>query len=497
VHADLGGSMPLPQATTSNEPAAQIAGDALVVGAFATDGGVRIADGDTGTTNALDGYLDDLGTTGFRARFGDVLLVPTLGKLPARLVAVVGLGPEASATRATICGAAAAAAKKLSESTEISSVLHLALDDPGAGRAAVEGFILGAYRFVEHRSDPKPSKLQRVIHAGVERADLELGVMAAEGTCFARDLINEPANVLTPRAWARRTQDAASVYGLECEIFDETELERRGFGGILATAGGSDEPPRLIQVRYSPPHPTAKIVLVGKGVTFDSGGLSLKPAASMELMKTDMSGGAVVIAVMTTLQRLGITAEVEAIVPATENMTGGGAMKPGDVIVHYGGRTTEVTNTDAEGRLVLVDALAYASERSPDTIIDVATLTGSTTVALGKKASALFCDDDGLRDEILEAAAATGERTWQLPLYEDYLSELDSDVADHKNSGIRWGGAIIAAMFLKRSVGSGIRWAHLDIAGTGRSERDYLDISRGGTGVPVRTLIEWLRRWHG
>lgn len=484
----------LPEAISSASDPKQLTCDALVVGAYATDNGPVVIEGPHGLNEAMNGYLDDLPAAGFKGKLGEVLLIPTLDRIAPRLICVTGLGSKATVIRATVCSAAATAAKRLSAATEISSILHLALDDTvEAARAAVEGYALGSYRFVKYKSDPRPSKIQRVMHIDADQAALELASITAEATTHARDLINEPASSLTPEAMARAAREIADVAGLGCEIWDEDKLKQDGFGGILAVASGSENPPRLIRLHYKPASPSAKVTLVGKGVTFDSGGLSIKPAASMELMKTDMAGGAVVLAVMAALPRIGVDVEVEALVPAAENMTGGGAMRPGDVIVHRGGKTTEVTNTDAEGRLILADAIAYASESSPDVIVDVATLTGSMTVAIGKKASGLFSNDDGLRDDLLAAADTVGERTWAFPLYEDYINELDSDVADHKNSGIRWGGAIIAAMYLKQFVGKDIAWAHMDIAGTGRSERDYLEIARGGTGIPVRTLIEWLR----
>lgn len=479
----------------SDASPSEIVCDAIVIGAFSSGSGPEPVEGPLAET--LDGYLDGLATAGFKGSLGETLTIPSMGRIAAGAIVVTGLGPHNSFHRGALASAAATAAKKLPNAIEIASLLHLALEGPEGSAAAVEGYALGSYRFTKYKSDPRPSKLQHIHHIGADASGVELGEIASDATWLARDLINEPASTLTPEAFARAAREIADVNGLGCTIYEEEALREMGFGGLLATAQGSEEPPRLIHLTYNPAEGKSPVILVGKGVTFDSGGLSLKPAASMELMKTDMAGGGVVLGVMSVLGRLGIREPVEALIPATENMTGGAAMRPGDVIRHYGGRTTEVINTDAEGRLILADALAFASERSPAALVDVATLTGSMTVALGKKASGIFSNDDALRDAILEAAEQSGERTWPFPLYEDYLSELDSDVADAKNSGIRWGGAIIAAMYLKQFVGKDIAWAHMDIAGTGRSERDYLEIARGGTGIPVRTLLRWLRARSG
>ncbi|HYP23233.1 MAG TPA: leucyl aminopeptidase, partial [Actinomycetota bacterium] len=258
-------------------------------------------------------------------------------------------------------------------------------------------------------------------------------------------------------------------------------------------AQGSAQPPRFIQLHYRPDNATAKVALVGKGITYDSGGLSLKDAKSMETMKTDMSGAAAVIGAMGAVGRIRPNVEVLGLVPATENMPGGGAIKPGDVIRHYGGTTVEVLNTDAEGRLVLADALAFASEQEPDAIVDVATLTGAIMVALGTRAAGCFSNDDDLAQRLIDAGAQEGERLWRMPLFADYAGDIESDVADLKNiSGARWGGAIVAAVFLQQFVGKGIKWAHLDIAGAARAEGPSAEISKGGTGTAARTLVSWI-----
>jgi leucyl aminopeptidase len=300
---------------------------------------------------------------------------------------------------------------------------------------------------------------------------------------------------MTPDILARKAREVADVHGLECTVFEEDELRERGFGGLLDVSKGSSAPPRFIALRYAPEGARGKVALVGKGVTFDSGGLSIKPAKGMETMKTDMSGAAAVLGAMSGLVRLDVKTEVLAFIPATENMVSGDAIKPGDVITHYGGKTSEVLNTDAEGRLVLADALTYASEQEPDAIVDLATLTGAIQIALGKKIAGLFSNDDTLLREIEGAAESSGERLWHMPLASDvYRSEIDSEVADIKNTGTSspYGGASVAALFLREFVGEGIAWAHLDIAGSARADGDHEEVSRGGTGIGTRTLLSWL-----
>jgi leucyl aminopeptidase len=389
--------------------------------------------------------------------------------------------------------AAGSAARRLSDHSVIASALHGAVRADDAVSASVEGFLLGSYRFITYKSDPRPSKIQRIMLLDSPGGrTVERGQAMAEATSLARDLTNEPGSGLTPELLAARAREVADVGGLECTVLDEDELQERGFGGILGVSRGSVEPPRLIQLRYAPSGASRRVVLIGKGITFDSGGLSLKDAKNMEMMKTDMAGSAAVIGAMSALPRLDIGVEVWGLVPASENMPGGNALKPGDVITHYGGRTSEVLNTDAEGRLVLADAIAWACEQRPDAIVDVATLTGAMMVALGSKATGFFSNDDSLAAELEAASMRAGERFWRMPLYDEYRPELDSEVADIKNSGPRWGGAIFGALFLKDFLATDISWAHLDIAGPSRAENDYEEIPKGGSGVATRTLITWV-----
>lgn len=482
----------LPQPLAVSEEATSLACDALLVGAFADSGSFALEEQGAAVDNAMSGGIARfLVSSGFKAGQGEVIVVPGSDGIAANAVAIVGLGDREKADATTLRRAAGSAARHLSERATLGVCLP---SDEGTAGAVAEGLILGSYRFTVYKSEAKASKLERLLFTGASDADLERAAIVAEATCFARDLTNEPASTLTPDVLADRARSAADVAGFDCTVWTEKELRDRGFGGLLGVSAGSQIPPRFIQMRYSPAKAGRKVALVGKGVTFDSGGLSLKDAANMETMKTDMGGAAAVIATMSAVGRIKPDIEVLAFVPSTENMPSGSAIKPGDVLKHYGGKTSEVLNTDAEGRLILADALAYASEQGPEAIVDVATLTGSIMIALGKKATGLFSNDDALAEELLAASLSAGERVWHMPLYDMYRKELESEVADMKNVGSRWGGATIAALYLREFVGDGVPWAHLDIAGAARAEADYDENSKGGTGVAVRTLVSWIEQ---
>ncbi|RKS71879.1 leucyl aminopeptidase [Actinomadura pelletieri DSM 43383] len=365
--------------------------------------------------------------------------------------------------------------------------------------AFVEGALLAAYEFrIGAPSAKKPLGTLAVLTEAGPDADapaIELGTARARATALARDLANTPSREKDPAWLAARAERVAADSGLTVRVRGEKELVEEGFGGIVAVGGGSSRPPRLIELSYRPDGPADRhVVLVGKGITFDSGGLSLKPNDGMKTMKTDMAGGAVVLAVMGALRDLGVRARVTGLVAAAENMPSGSSMRPGDVIVHHGGKTSEVLNTDAEGRLVLADALAYAdAELDPDVVVDVATLTGAAKVALGLRHAALFANDDAVAGALTAAGTAAGEPVWRLPLVDDYRAAIDSDVADINNIGRGGygGGAITAALFLREFVGDR-PWAHLDIAGPGRATADDAELTRGATGFGARLLLSWL-----
>jgi leucyl aminopeptidase len=380
-------------------------------------------------------------------------------------------------------------------------------DGLGAGAAAqafAEGFLLAAHRFKGYKSykgeeEPPPAPPARLslashdeeeVNAGLERAS----VIAAAVT-FARDIGDEPAAEMTPRRVAAIAAEVAAKSGLELAVLDEAGIAREGLGGLAGVARGSSEPARLIILRYRPEHSRAtpkKVVLVGKGITFDSGGLTLKSYDGMKRMKTDMCGAAAVIATLSACRALDVPVVVTGIVPATENMPGPGALKPGDVLTIRNGKTIEVLNTDAEGRLVLADALSLATEEEPDVIVDLATLTGACVVALGAQIAGTMGNDGELLSLVREASERAGEPTWELPLPEEYRRQIDSEVADMKNVGTPGqGGAVVAGLILAEFVG-GVPWVHLDIAGPGRSDEDRGYFRKGTTGFGVRTLLEML-----
>jgi leucyl aminopeptidase len=368
--------------------------------------------------------------------------------------------------------------------------------------AFAEGLLLGSYRYSEKSADAgapaKGSAVRLLVPSAVDdghaRAELESMASVAAAVALARDLANTPSVRKCPQWLAEVAAGVGMSAGLAVTIRGERELADEGFGGIAAVGAGSARPPRLIELRYAPPGAQRHVVLAGKGITFDSGGLSLKTNDGMKLMKTDMAGGAAVIAVMSALAKLGVPDRVTGLIAAAENLPSGSAFRPGDVITQFGGRTVEVLNTDAEGRLVLADAIAYAdAELSADQIVDVATLTGAARIALGGTMAALYATSDQLADALLAAGAASGDRLWRMPLPEDYRQVLDSPVADLANVSVTDDGAgsVVAALFLREFAG-GRPWAHLDIAGAARSGSDDGELTPGATGFGTRLLLRWL-----
>jgi leucyl aminopeptidase len=484
-----------PQSLSVPGPVESVACDVLLTGAFTGEGGLELSSAAETVDRALDGYLKTLYEQGFTGESGEIVVVPTLGRVSARSLALVGLGAREALTPDVLRSATGNAIRRLTDRNEVASALHAGLaDESAAVEASVEGLLLGSYRFEGYRSDPQPQKLQRLLYVDGGEAAIAQATARAGATLLARDLVNEPGSVITPSALARRAGETADVSGLGIEVMELDELKERGFGGIVSVGAGSGSahPPCLVILRHRPEGATRKVSLVGKGITFDTGGYSIKPAQSMETMKTDMSGAATVLAVMGAIGTAGLPLEVTGYLACAENLVSETATRPGDVIHHFGGRTTEVNNTDAEGRLVLADALAFASEQEPDAVVDVATLTGTIHLALGNRLAGLFYNDESLRDEFEEAARRAGERVWRMPIVDEYGKTLESQVADSRASGSRYGGAMIAAFFLRKFVAPGIPWAHLDIAGSARADSDYDEVTKGGTGTMVRTLIRWL-----
>jgi leucyl aminopeptidase len=369
-------------------------------------------------------------------------------------------------------------------------------DRADAIQAAAEGLALGDYRFGRYKTNDEQPRLKRITvvadgDAKAGREAVRRAEVVSEAVSWARDLVNTPAGDLPPAQLAREAQKMAKAEGLTCRVLTEAELKKRGFGGLIGVGQGSVNPPRLIELEYKGGGGARPIALTGKGIAFDSGGLSIKDAKGMETMKIDMGGAASILATMQAIARLKPKVNVVAAIPSAENMPSGSAQKPGDVIRHYGGTTSEVLNTDAEGRLVLADALALLAEKRPACIVDTATLTGACMVALGNDIAGAMGNDDALVQELIDAGRATGEPIWPLPLYRDYRRLIESTVADVKNIGERWGGAITAALFLAEFVGD-VPWVHLDIAGPAFSEKGHDLGPKGATGFPVRALVRFV-----
>ena len=448
-----------------------------------------------------------------KGKRGEPLLVPNTGGLgvAAKSVLLVGVGKRRDVTtdslRRALGRVAPQLAKRRTVATTFPQVVGRSPED--AVQATVEGLLLGSYRFDRYKSGknedhPEKPALRTVTVLGSPRwtgrtvvrgleESITRGDIVSDAVAWARDMVNTPAGDLTPEVLAGHAAAMAKEVGLESKVWTELELERGKFGGILGVGQGSANPPRMIELKYrGGSSRQAPIALTGKGITFDSGGLSIKDASQMEWMKSDMAGAASVLAAMKAIARLKPNVNVIAAIPSSENMPSGSAIRPGDVLRHRGGKTSEVVNTDAEGRLVLADALAYLAERKPRVIIDTATLTGACMVALGRDIYGVFGNDRGLIRDILAAGEAVGEPGWELPLYRDYRRLIRSNVADVRNAGKdRWGGAITAALFLAEFVGD-TPWAHLDVAGPAFPEKagDYWP--NGATGVPARTLVQYV-----
>jgi leucyl aminopeptidase len=426
----------------------------------------------------------------------------TGGLIPAAQILLVGMGGgnEVAAEAWRKAGARATKEASASGAHEIAFYFSPEKDSEKAAAAVVEGIQLASYQFTKYRSNSKPAgkiSCLTFFSPGLRRTDALSRVVATvqnivPGVFLARDLINEPPSVSTARFLGEQAESHCRGRGLSVEVWGKKKIEAMNLAGLLAVNRGSAEEPRFIHLRYRPPRKARRrVALIGKGITFDSGGLSLKPAKSMETMKLDMSGGAAVIATMSRLPSLEVNVEVDGYVPATDNLPGANAQKPGDVIRYSNGKTIEVLNTDAEGRLILADALVLAAQRKPDAMINLATLTGACMVALGGEVAGVFSNHQPLADELLRCGRETGEKLWQLPLVKEYREQIKSSVADIKNVGGAHGGAIIAALILEEFVG-GIPWAHLDIAGPAYAESDTILCPKGGTGFGVRTLLTYL-----
>ncbi len=488
----------MPQLSLSPRPAADADADLLVLPVAGGDDGPRPF---PATRDVLDRLGADLGmlaqTGGFTGALDQTLLVPGFGAIRAGGVLLTGVGPDADRTDETLRRAASVAAREL-KGGRVATALHQAGGGPAALAAVAEGFTLAAYRFERYRSEHDPVVAEVALLVDEATADLE-GVLrraevAAQAALLARDLVNEPANTINPATLAAAAVRVAGEAGLTVEVLEGQALAQGGFGGVLAVGAGSAVPPRIVVLGHRPEGATRRVALVGKGVTFDTGGLDLKRGEHMDGMKDDMAGAASVLAVMRALAALDVHLEVTGVLPLVENMPGGSAMRAGDVIRVRNHTTIEITNTDAEGRLILADGLALAAEAEPDAIVDLATLTGSAMVGLGPGCTAVMGNSPPLVARLLQAARRTGELAGELPLVEDYRRWIDSDVADLRNATEHLGDAIQAGLFLREFV-AGRPWVHLDIAGPATAKQAFYYQPKGGTGCMVRTVLALLEEF--
>jgi leucyl aminopeptidase len=502
----------MPRFTISDRPAVRAAADLLAVPVAAGPGGPAAPPSTNAVLEHAGMDLAGLAALGqLTGALDDTLLVPSYDRLAAPALLLVGVGPDEGRTLETLRRAASVAVAAAGRATAVATTLSqcAAVGRDGATAspaetlgAVAEGFGLAAYRFDRYKSSANP-RIDEValLTAGGDGADgadargleaaLRRARVAVSATGYARDLSNEPAGALGPAELAAEAERVAGGHGLEFESIEGDELARGGFGAVAAVGAGASVPPRLVVLRYRPDGAALRVGLVGKGVTFDTGGLCLKRGGSMEGMKDDMAGAATVLAVLRALAQLDAPVEVAAALPLVENMPSGLAMRPGDVVRARNGTSIEITDTDAEGRLSLADGLALLAESRPDALIDVATLTGSAVIGLGPFCTAVMSNAPALAGAVLAAAAATGEAAVALPLLDDYRHFLESEVADLRNATEHPGDAIQAGLFLERFV-DGVPWAHLDIAGPATLKEARYHQPKGATGCMVRTLIELL-----
>ena len=479
----------------------EIDADAIVVNLF--QGVEEVSGASAAVDKALGGAISSLISKGeFKGKFGEVSVVHTLGKLPARMVAVAGLGRQQDLNLDRIRGVAGEFCRSLRKLNchRIATILHgagVGGVEPGASaKAIVEGAVLGLYSFSRYKK-PDYEDIGEMVIVGREQSTIPVvergvheGRIMAEATCLARDMVNEPANYMTPSRMADIAKEIADKHGLELNILNSEDMEAMGMGALLGVARGSSEPPKLITLGYKGDQRSEKAVgFVGKGITFDSGGISIKPSEGMGEMKDDMAGGAAGMAALSAIVQLKPKVNITAVVPATENLPSGTALKPGDILKAMNGKTIEVINTDAEGRLILADALSYAVKQGLSPLVDLATLTGACRVALGDGYSGAFTNNQELLNEVMKAGDRSGEKLWQMPMPEEYKEQNKSEIADVKNTGNRYAGAITAALFLSEFVDN-TPWVHIDIAGTSLSSKETGYVVKGATGVGVRTLVE-------
>jgi len=481
---------------------AKVKAEAIIVNHFE---GMKHPEGNTAALDkSLDGAISQLIKQGeIKGKLNEVTLLHSLGRLPASRIVVTGLGKKPELSVNKVRGAVAETCRRLRHK----GVANVATIAQGAGingislesaaQAVTEGALLGLYAFRRYKTKKENNfgEIKQLLIAGSEKEKPLLekaivrGRILAEAANRARDMVNEPANYMTPGQMAEAARQLAKSYGLEVEVLEREQMAAAGMGALLGVAQGSQQPPKFIVLSYKgSDSDEIAVALVGKGITFDSGGISIKPSAGMAEMKGDMAGGAAVMSALSAIAQLKPKTNVMAVVPATENLPSGSALKPGDILTAMNGKTIEVLNTDAEGRLILADALSYARKHDAKAIVDVATLTGACRVALGTVCSGAFSNNQELTDRIITAGKEAGEYIWQLPMYDEYNEQLKSDIADIKNIGNSYGGAITGAKFLAEFVDD-TPWVHLDIAGTSDTDKEKGYLVKGATGVPVRTLV--------
>lgn len=481
--------------TPSGSSSVAVKADALILPVFeGIEGGPGVREVSAAMGEDLLAAYEGAKLTG---KAGQTLSIQTFGAIPATTIVLFGMGAKGKVDADAIRSAAGKIARASSRRAVIATTLaHVSRDQKVGAAAVVEGAALGSYRFDRYKSEPKPAELAEVIvlvkDPRAVRASMRQAEVVADSVALARDLVNTPSGDAYPEVMATHARAVAKEAGLKCKVYSVAELEKGSFGGIVGVGKGSVHPPRLVELTYSGGREgDAPIVLVGKGITFDSGGLSIKDAKGMEWMKVDKAGASAMLASIRAIALLKVKTNVIALLPLAENMPSGSAQRPGDVIKHRNGKTSEVLNTDAEGRLVLADALALAVERGAAAIVDAATLTGAMMVALGNQVTGIFGSDAALTKQLLAAGKVAGEPSWEMPLWDGYRPLIESSVADIKNIGGPYGGAITAALFLKEFVGD-TPWVHMDIAGTAWADTANDLGPRGGTGAPVRTLVQWV-----
>jgi leucyl aminopeptidase len=468
--------------------------------------GVRKLQGDLADVDKiLGGEIAKLIKQGeIKGKLSEITLIHSLGKVPVSRVTIVGLGKNKGLTQDKIRIAVSEACNFLSEKGA-RSIATVALGAGSDGitpqisaQAITEGAILGSYSFRRHiTKDSEQGEIKRLIIVGQNKANktaiqhgADEGKIMAEAANLARDMVNEPSNYMTPTNMAEEARKIAEKYSLELEVLGRAQMKKLGMGALLGVAQGSNQPPKFIVLKYQGNNSgTIDIALVGKGITFDSGGISLKPSENMGDMKGDMAGGASVLAAMSAIAQFKPKVNVMSIVAATENLPGGRAFKPADVLTAMNGKTIEIETTDAEGRLTLADAISYANKQGAKRIVDIATLTGACVVALGDVTTGAFTNDQGLVDKVITAGSEVGDKIWQMPMFEEYKAQNKSDVADLKNAGGKKAGAITAALFVGEFA-ENTPWVHLDIAGTSLLDKPKGYYGKGATGVPTRTLVK-------